>query len=77
MPQVYFRDNYCYEISGNSFSVLKYDILSNDYYKIEQCYLHTLPTKYSYILKDIKEASSVPQPFLDTILQQLTDIKVR
>jgi len=72
MPQVYFRDNYRYEISGDNFSVWKYDILTNIYVKIEECFLRGLPKKYCYVLQDIEEAKSP-----HTILKQLTDIKVQ
>lgn len=80
MPQVYFRDNYSYQISGNNFYVFKYDILSNDYYKIEQFYLSTLPKKYSTILHDIQHvttSTSTTTTVMDSIINQLKDIKVR
>jgi len=72
MPHVYFRDNYRYEISGDNFSVWKYDILTDIYVKIEECFLRGLPKKYSRILQDIEEAISP-----HTILKQPLDIKVQ
>lgn len=56
MPQVYFLDNYCYEISNICISVYKYDIIDKQYVKINQYSTkQKLPAKYENALKDIEE----------------------
>lgn len=55
MPQLYFLDNYCYEISNTCISVYKYDILDQVYVKIDQYSTkQKLPQRYENALKDIE-----------------------
>ena len=68
MPQVYYVDNYCFELTNLYVSVYKYDILDNSYYKIDQCSLQKIPNKYKHILEDIKQC---PADNLVTSLQQI------
>lgn len=58
MPQVYFLDNYCYEIGNTTVSVYKYDIFDQTYIKIDQFSpKQKLPRKYEDALKDIQAFS--------------------
>jgi len=64
MPQVYYLDNYCYEVNNLYLCVYKYDIFDNRYYKIDQCLINkNIPKKYQEILKDINDHNQdiIPQ----------------
>ena len=69
MPQVYFLDNYCYEISNLSIVVYKYDIFDQQYIKIDQFSpKQKLPSRYQNALRDIEESvhrTSLEQSFAD------------
>jgi hypothetical protein len=72
MPQIYYLDNYCYEVNNLYLSVYKYDIFDNNYYKIDQCPINkNIPKKYLTILKDIKEHNSISQ-----VIPQFQEIKI-
>lgn len=69
MPQVYFLDNYCYEISNTCIVVYKYDIFDQQYIKIDQFSpKQKLPARYRNALRDIEDSvhrTSLEQSFAD------------
>jgi len=72
MPQVYFLDNYCYEISNTCISIYKYDILENTYVKIDQYSTkQKLPARYQSALQDIEESKAH-----DILTRNFSDIKI-
>ena len=74
MPQVYYLNDYCYEITGLTLTVYKYDIFDNTYYKIDQCYIHKkIPKKYEHVLNDINQYNN---NCCDSIISKLSEIQI-
>lgn len=72
MPQVYYLNNYCYEINGLSLTVYKYDIFENNYYPIDKCLIDKkIPKKYETILNDINKYNSTCCESIITQFNQL------
>jgi hypothetical protein len=69
MPQVYFADNYCFEITNTCITVSKYDFFDHTYYKIDQCPLQKIPQKYKHILEDIKHCDKAAADLIAPLQQ--------
>lgn len=81
MPQVYFLDNYCYEIGNTTICVYKYDIFDQTYIKIDQFSpKQKLPRKYEDALRDIQAFSQHEEASrrnsLHTLEQSFANIQI-
>lgn len=73
MPQIYYLDNYCYEVTNLYLSVYKHDIIDNSYHKIDQCLINkSIPKKYQTILNDIKEHNKIN----NNIIPEFNQLKI-
>lgn len=71
MPKTLFRDNYYYELTSLLLTVYKYDLFTEDYIKVDQCYLKELPRKYLDIISEFKIQEQNKTYSLETSLRNI------
>ena len=54
----YYYDDYCYRIKNKILNIYKFDVLETSYFEIHSFKLSSIPSRYKYILKFIKEENN-------------------